>query len=71
MQAVEFDADTDNGVIVIPDAYRHTLSSTHFRVILLSYEPDHEHSAIPPGFQSPVQIPSYKYIAEREEIYGG
>jgi hypothetical protein len=70
MQAVEFEADTDNGVIVIPEAYRHTLQSKHLRVIVLGYEARHEQHAMPQGFQNPVQVPSYKQIAKREEIYG-
>ena len=71
MQAVEFEADTDNGVIVIPEAYRRTLQSKHLRVIVLGCETSlaTKHS-MPRGFQDPVQVPSYKNIAKREEIYG-
>ncbi len=70
MQAVEFEADTDNGVIVIPEAYRRTLKSKHLRVIVLSYEASHAQQNMPQGFQTPVQVPSYRQIAKREEIHG-
>jgi hypothetical protein len=70
MQAVEFEADTDNGVIVIPEVYRRTLQSKHLRVIVLGYEDTHAQHTMPKGFQDPVQVPSYKQIAKREEIYG-
>jgi len=70
MQAVEFEADTNNGVIVIPELYRHALSSTHLRVILLCYEADSVKKEIPKGFFNPVEVPSYKLVTEREEIYG-
>ncbi len=70
MQAVEFEADTDNGVIVIPEAYRSALQSKHVRIIVLGNEPSHTQRAMPQGFQEPVQVNSYKQIAKREEIYG-
>jgi hypothetical protein len=70
MQAVEFEADTDNGVIVIPEMYRRTLKSKHLRVIVLGYEASHAQRNMPQGFQTPVQVPSYRQIAKREEIYG-
>ncbi len=70
MHAVEFETDTENGIIVIPEAYRHTLPSKHLRVILLSDEPRQSTLKMPQGFQNPVEVPSYKMIAEREEIYG-
>ncbi len=70
MKAVEFEADTDNGVIVIPEAYRSALQSKHVRIIVLGYERSHEKHAMPLGFQNPVQVASYKQIAKREEIYG-
>ena len=71
MQAVEFEADTDNGVIVIPEVYRRTLQSKHLRVIVLGCETSHTTThSMPMGFQNPVQVSSYKHIAKREEIYG-
>lgn len=70
MQAVEFEADTDNGIIVIPEAYRNTLQSKHLRVIVLGYETNHSKQTMPKGFQTPIRVPSYKQIAKREEIYG-
>jgi len=70
MQAVEFEADTDNGVIVIPEACRRTLQSKHVRVIVMGYESSHAQQDMPQGFQTPVQVTSYKQIAKREDIYG-
>ena len=52
MQAVEFEADTDNGVIVIPEIYRRTLQSKHLRVIVLGYEASHAQHAMPQGFKN-------------------
>ncbi len=69
MQAVEFEADTDNGVIVIPEAYRASLRSKHLRVIVLGCEVSHANKGLPQGFYSPIQVSSYNQIARREEIH--
>jgi hypothetical protein len=68
MYAVEFEADTDKGFIKIPLEHPE-LMSKHLRVIVIGCEPLKNRGDLPPGFQNPTKISSYKAIAKRDEIY--
>lgn len=72
MLAVEFEADTDNEVIIIPVEHRRALRSKHLKIIVLGYDEasNVKTRAVPRGYQAPVKVSSYKRIAKREEIYG-
>ena len=66
MQAIEFEADVEGGVIWLPQKFAR-LEKKHLKVFLLDTGPTK--TTLPASFFQPITIPSYSLIAARDEIH--
>lgn len=68
MYAVEFEADTDEGIIRIPPEHPE-LMAKHLKIIVIECGALNGKQCLPAGFQNPVSISSYGELAKRDDIY--
>lgn len=67
MQAIEFQATVENGIIPVPERY-HSEVGGQVRVIVLAEEESEPYDIITELMNNPLQIPDFKPLT-REEIY--
>lgn len=68
MQAVEFQTEIEDGMIVVPEQYRSEIDGRQVRVIILAEEKAEPYDIISELINNPLQIPDFKPLT-RDEIY--
>lgn len=68
MQAVEFQAKIDNGVIIVPEQFRGEMLGQKVRVIILTEDKPEPYDIITELINNPLQISDFKPLT-RDEIH--
>lgn len=68
MQAVEFQAKLNNGMIKVPEQFIPEIKGRSVRVIILAEENEEPEDIITELMNNPLEIPNFKPLT-REEIY--
>lgn len=68
MQAIEFQAKVEDGVIIVPEQHRGEMIGQQVRVIILTEDKPEPYDIITELINNPLQISDFKPLT-RDEIY--